>query len=343
MTIAQYQTAEFAGTRVYAPEGPYAPGGVFQSFKPGQTVKGDSSSEFTFLTLTVTSSLTLNQGDFLCWDNSYNASLVGEVIAASEYFPGTAAGTFFLGGGVANPAAFPAAGNQWSFTFAPGVYGIWVQCCGTSLMNLGALSTGATLTNPNTTSAKGRITMQAAAALTTFSSAPVGTICNCPLSRTFTGTTTNASNKITAINTAKFLVRGMQLTGLGIPAVGAAQPGTFILDILGDAIVMSNNATSTNAGATITALNSQTTGNVTNASKLIKNVPQIPGLYPNQIITGTGAVSLTIKSIQGTPGNYTIELTAAATATNNNVQITLAAAPNYYEGFIRAPYFNIAL
>jgi hypothetical protein len=54
-------------------------------------------------------------------------------------------------------------------------------------------------------------------------------------------------------------------------------------------------------------------------------------------------VSLTIQSIKGTPGNFSIMLTTNATATNNNVQITLAAAPNYYEGFIREPVFNVAL
>jgi hypothetical protein len=129
----------------------------------------------------------------------------------------------------------------------------------------------------------------AAAAATTFSSAPVGTICNCPLSRGFTATTATGSAVLTGINTAKYLVKGMQLTGTGIAAVSTTQPGTFIIDIQGSTVVMSQVATA-NGTVTITALNSQTTGQVTNASKQITNVPFIPGLYPNQIITGTGVV-----------------------------------------------------
>lgn len=344
MTITQYPIDGFMGAHEYAPEGPFGTAGntPLPSFKPGQVLIGDSEGAFTFVTLAVPAAVTYNQGDFFCWDNSYNAGPVGEVVAASEYFPGTAVGTIFFGGGVANPAAFPQAGNMWSYTFVPGVYGVWMQRYGTSLMNLGALSTGATLTNPNTTATKARITMAAAVAATTFNSCPVGTICNCPLSRTFTATTVTGSNILTAVSTAKYLVKGMQLTGTGIPAVAAGQNGTFITDIQGSTVTMSNAATA-NGTVTITALNSQTTGNVVNGSKVITKVPSIPGLYPNQIITGTGVVSLTIASIIGVPGNYIINLVTAATATNNNVQITLAAAPNYYEGFIREPVFSIAL
>jgi hypothetical protein len=351
MTIAQYFIDPMSGgAHVYSPDGPFGTAGNFPlpSFKPGQVVIGDGESEIVYVLYAVPAAVTWNQGDFFCWDNSYNAGPVGEIIAASEYFPGEAVGTLFLGGQVPQlqasiPGAIP--GNIWSFTFQPGVYGVWMQRYGTSLMNLGALSTGATLTNPNTTATKGRITMAASVAATTFSSAPVGSICNCPLSRTFTANTVNGSAVLTAVNTPKYLVKGMQVTGTGIPAVGAAQPGTFILDIQGSTITLSQLCTSTNTGSTITALNSQTTGNAVNGSKQITNVPSIPGLYPNQIITGTGVVSLTIQSIMGGPGNYTINLTTAASATNNNVQITLAAAGTnfYFEGFLRGPFFNIAL
>lgn len=347
MTISLYLNDQVIGGHPYSPEGPYGTAGNFPlpSTKPGQVVIGDSEGAFTFVTLAVPVSVTYNQGDFFCWDNSYNAGPTGEIIAASEYFPGTAVGTLFLGGGIANPAAMPAAGNVWSYTFAPGVYGVWMQRYGTSLMNLTAISTGATLTFPASTATKARMTMQAAAAVTTFSSAPVGSICNCPLSRTFTANTVNGSAVLTALNTAKFLVKGMQVTGTGIPAVSATVPGTFIIDIQGSTITLSQACTSTNTGSTITALNSQTTGNVLNGSKQITNVPSIPALYPNQIITGTGVVSLTIQSITGTPGNFTINLTTPATATNNNVQITLAAVGTnfYYEGFLREPMFNVAL
>jgi hypothetical protein len=351
MTIALYPIDPMAGgAHVYTPEGPFGTAGNFPlpSFKPGQLIVGDGEAEFVYLTFAIPAAATYNQGDFLCWDNSYNAGPVGEIIAASEYFPGEAVGTLFLGGQVpmmasSIPGAIP--GNIWSYTFQPGVYGVWAQRYGTSLMNLGALTTGATLTNPNTTAVKGRITMAAAAALTTFSSCPVGSIANCPLSRTFTGNTTTGSAVITGVNTAKYLVKGMQLAGAGIPAVGVSQPGTFIVDIQGSTVTVSQLATATATGVTFTALNSQTTGTVISGSRQITGCPSVPGLYPNQIITGTGVVGLTIQSIQGIPGNYTINLTAPATvgAAPNIQQITLAAAPNYYEGFLRGPFFNIAL
>ena len=347
MTISLYINDQVIGPKDYAPEGPFGTAGNFPlpSTKPGQVVMGDSEGAFIFVTLAIPAAVTYNQGDFFCWDNSYNAGPVGEIIASAEYFPGTAVGTIFFGGGVANPAAAPAAGNIWSYTFSPGVYGVWMQRYGTCLMNLGVLSLGSSLTFPATTATKARITMQATAAATTFSSAPVGTICNCPLSRTFTGNTVTGSAVITGINTAKFLVKGMQLTGTGFPAVSTTQKGTFILDIQGSSVTVSTLATATNTGTTFTALNSQTTGTVLINSKQITGCPAVPGLYPNQVITGTGVVSLTIQSITGVPGNFTINLTTAATAgvAPNIVQITLAAAPNYYEGFLREPQWNIAL
>lgn len=344
MTIALYTIDPMAGgARVYTPEGPYGTVGNFPlpAFKPGQVVVGDGEAEFVFLTLAVPAALTMNQGDFLIWDNSYNAGQLSEIQVAGEYMVGSAIGTFFLGGQVPQlqasiPGSIP--GNVWSYTFAPGVYGIWAQRYGTSLINA-LVKSSTTLINPNSVATKGQITFAATQAATTLVSAGIGQIGTCPLSKTFTANTVNGSAVLTAVNTAKFLVKGMQVTGTGIPAVSATVPGTFILDIQGSTVTLSQLCTSTNTGSTITALNSQTTGNTVNGSKQITNVPQIPGLYPNQIITGTGVASLTIQSIMGTPGNYTINLTTAATATNNNVQITLAAAGTnlYYEGFLRGP------
>jgi hypothetical protein len=347
MTISLYMNDQVVGPHEYTPEGPFGTASNFPlpSTKPGQTVIGDSQGSFVFVTLAVPTAVTYNQGDFFCWDNSYNAGPVGEIIAASEYFPGTAVGTIFFGGKATDPANPMATGNIWSFTFAPGVYGVWMQQYGTCLMNLQAISTGATLTFPATSATKASITMQAAAAATTFNSCPVGSICNCPLSRTFTANSVTGSAVLTAVNTAKYLVKGMQLTGTGIAAVSTTVNGTFILDIQGSTVTMSSLATATNTGTTFTALNSQTTGTVISGSKQITGCPSVPGLYPNQIITGTGVVSLTIASITGTPGSWTINLTTAATAgaAPNIRQITLAAAPNYYEGFLREPVYNIAL
>ena len=350
MTIAIIPTDPMAGgMHVYTPEGPFGAVGNFPlpSFKPGAVVVGDAEAEFVFLTLAVPTAITINQGDFLIWDQSYNAGLLSEIQVAGEYMIGSAIGTFFLGGQVPQlqasiPGAIP--GNIWSFTFAPGVYGIWAQRYGTSLINA-LVKSSTTLINPNSVAAAGRVTFAATQAATTLVSAGIGSIATCPLSKTFTANTLTGSAILTAVNTAKYLTKGMQVTGTGIPAVSSTVPGTFITDIQGSTITLSQACTSTNVGSTITALNSQTTGNVVNGSKQVTGVPAIPGLYPNQIITGTGVVSLTIQSISGTPGNYTINLTTAATATNNNVQITLAAAGTnfYYEGFLRGPFVVLAV
>jgi hypothetical protein len=283
----------------------------------------------------------------MIWDQSYNAWILSEIQNAIEYQAGSGIETFFLGGQVPQlqatiPGSIP--GNVWSYTFAPGVYGIWVQRYGTSFMNC-LVKTSSTLINPNSVAAVGRITFAAVQAATTLVSAGIGTIATAFLSRTFTANTVSGSAILTAVNTAKYLTKGMQVTGTGIPAVSATVPGTFIIDIQGSTVTLSQLCTSTNTGSTITALNSQTTGNTVSGSKQVTNVPAIPGLYPNQIITGTGVVSLTIQSIMGSPGNYTINLVTAATATNNNVQITLAAAGTnfYYEGFLRTPFVVLGI
>src|SRR6267154_4700231 len=106
MTITAYMEDQVIGPHEYTPEGPLPSGEAF-STKPGQVVAGDSEGSFIFVTMVIPAAVTYNQGDFFCWDNAYNAGPVGEIIAASEYFPGTSVGTIFFGGSIANPAAFP--------------------------------------------------------------------------------------------------------------------------------------------------------------------------------------------------------------------------------------------
>src|SRR5271165_5797404 len=134
MTISNFQF-EGVGGRTFTPEGPYGAAGQtpLPSFKPGAVVAGDSEAELTFLLFPVTAAVTLNQGDLLVWDNSYAASQTSFVFATAGYPAGADVGAFFLGGRVGDVAAAPAAGNQFSYTFSPGVYGIWVQRAGTSL------------------------------------------------------------------------------------------------------------------------------------------------------------------------------------------------------------------
>jgi hypothetical protein len=64
-------------------------------------------------------------------------------------------------------------------------------------------------------------------------------------------------------------------------------------------------------------------------------------------MTGTGiAAGSTIQKIQGNAAPYTITLSLNATASANNINVTVAApsgaAPNYLEAFLRWPYLSSA-
>jgi hypothetical protein len=327
MTIS-YKQVEAVGGRIYLPEGPFGAAGQFPiaSFTPGYVVGGDAESEYTYLFLNVAAALTLNQGDVLVWDNSYVA--VQSQTGAGIHPFGADVGTFFLGGRVGDPAAAPNAGNVWSYTFSTtGVYGIWVQRAGTSLMNIATVN--AQSKPINTTAVLGQVNQPAAALA---GSMGIGNAWSAPTSFTCTATTTTGSTVLTAVNTNKGMVIGQQLSGTGIAT------GAYIKDLQGATITMSLAATSS-ATNTITASNNATTGNVTNLSAAITGVATIPGIYPNQTITGTGIpASTTILSITGTAGNYTINLSAAATATNAAVALTTSI---YVEAFLRWPNVSV--
>src|SRR4029450_6920081 len=62
----------------------------------------------------------------------------------------------------------------------------------------------------------------------------------------FTGTTTNGSTIVTNVSSAQGLTLGQTVTGVGIPA------GTTIVAIGTNTITLSQNATASNAGITIT-------------------------------------------------------------------------------------------
>lgn len=327
MTIATFQF-EAIGTRTYSPEGPYGAAGTapFPNFKPGEVFGGDGEGEFTFLLLGVTGALTLNQGDVLVWDNSYTAVQAATGSGAHPF--GADVGTFFLGGRVGDPAAAPNAGNAWSYTFpVPGVYGIWVQRAGTSLMNIATVNAQ---TKPlNTTAVAGQVNAPATALA---SSMGIANAWAAPTSWTFTGTTVSGSTLVTGVSTNKGLVKGQTLSGTGVAT------GAIITDIQGSTVTMSIAATAAGT-VTITAANNSTYVTTTNGSPILTNVTSIAGIYPNQTIAGTGIPgSTTILSINGTPGNYTITMSANATATANNINATTSI---YVEAFLRWP--NIAV
>lgn len=325
MTIATIQF-EGIGTRSYAPEGPFGAAGQtpLPSFKPGQAVGGDSEAEFVYLNFIPLTTVTLNQGDFLVWDNSYTTIQTATGSGAHAF--NESIGTFFCGGRIGDPAAAGRDGaNTFSYTFAPnGVYGIWAQRCGVSLGSLAAISAQ---TKPaNTTAVPGQLSQPATPL---GGSMGIQNVYSAPLTRTFTATTVNGSTTLSAVSASRFLVKGQTLSGTGIAT------GAVVTDIQGLTVTMSLAATAGGTGVTITAANNSTYVTTTNLSAVLTNVTSIAGIYPNQTIAGTGIPgSTTIVSIGGNQAPYTITMSAAATATANNINATTSG---YYECFLRWP------
>ncbi|RUV16960.1 MULTISPECIES: hypothetical protein [unclassified Mesorhizobium] len=328
MTIATLQI-EAIGARVFQPEGPLdltGRSGPLPSFRPGEVFAGDAEAEFVYLLFTAVAAVTINQGDVFTWDNSYQTVLTPAAASGSMAF-GANVGAFFLGGRVGDPAAAPNAGNSWSYAFPQaGVYGIWVQRAGTSILNIATVNAQ---TKPlNTTAVPGQLNAPAAPLATSMG---INGAYAAPTSGTFTGTTTSGSATITAVSTNKFLAVGQTLSGAGIAT------GAVITAINGSTITMSLAATASGTN-TITASNMSTYVTTTNGSPVLTNVTSIAGIYPNQTIAGAGIpASTTIVSIQGNPGNYTITMSANATATANNISATTTG---YWESFLRWPYVS---
>ena len=326
MTIATVQ-AGVIGSRSYAPEGPFGTAGNFPwpAFKPGEVNYGDAEGEWVYVLLPVVSAFTLNQGDWLVWDNSYMA-VVSQTGSGVHPF-GANCGTFFLGGRVAAGQNNTSAGNIWSYTFSTtGIYGIWVQRAGISIGNVATINAQ---TKPlNTTAVNGQMNAPAAPLAGSMGTTGVFTA---PLSFTFTGTTTTGSAILTAASQNKGLVIGQSLSGTGVAT------GAVIKDIQGSTVTMSLVATATGT-VTITAQNGQFFCTTTNASPNLTNVTSIAGIYPNQTLTGTGiAGATTVLSVLGNSAPYTIVMSANATATANNITV---AATVYYEILLRWPYIG---
>ena len=136
MTIA-YREYEAIGGRIFLPT---LLGLAGQTPLPewafGTVAAGDAESEFVYLQFAPTVAVTLNQGDALVWDNSY---MVVQAGTGTGFHPfGADLGAFFLGGRLGDPAV--SQGSFWSYTFQPGVYGIWVQRAGTSLINMASIT-----------------------------------------------------------------------------------------------------------------------------------------------------------------------------------------------------------
>lgn len=326
MTIATVQFDDL-GPRIYAPEGPFGAAGQtpLPSFKPGTVVAGDAESEFVYLLYSPNASATWKQGDAFTWDNSYQAIPTPAAAAGSIAF-GANIGTLFLGGRLADPAAAPNAGNAWSYTFpSAGVYGVWVQRAGTSLVNFATVNAQ---TKPVMTSAAiGQLTAPSAALANSMGITGLNAA---PTSGTFTANTASGSAVLTNVSASKFLVIGQTLSGTGIAT------GAIITDIQGTTVTMSLAATANGSSITITAANSSCYVTTTNGSAVLTNVTTIAGIYPNQTIAGTGIpASTTIVSISGNQVPYSITMSANATATANSINATTSG---YQEAFLRWPY-----
>lgn len=327
MTIA-YREFGMAGPRMYTPEGPFTSffgsgATPFPNFDPGVVTEGEAEAEYVSLIFAPVAAVTLNQGDFLWWDNSYTAQQTSTGAGSAPF--GASVGTFFLGGRVGDPGALQ--GNQWSYTFQPGLYSIWAQRAGTSIGNI---ATGGTQTKPvNSTATLGQLSQPASPLA---GSMGIQNVYAAAASQVFTANTTTGSTVLTNVSSNKFLVRGQALSGTGVAT------GAYIADISGTTVTMSAAATANGSGISITASNYATTGNITTGSPVITNVPAIPGVYPNQAIAGTGIPgSTTILGISGIPGNYSITMSANATATTVGLALTTTGYP---EVLLRWPNVN---
>lgn len=329
IAIAQF---EAIGARTFAPEGPFGAAGQtpLPSFKPGSVAPGDAEAEFVYLLFPVYSSRTINQGDFIAWDNSYSANVLSDVFATTGYPLGTDVGTFYLGGRSGDPAAWPNAGNIWSYTFpTAGIYGIWVQRAGTSIGNWGTITTQAT--QAVSTSTVGQI----ASATGASSFQNVTGVWSTTPTRTFTGTTAIGSAVITgvaAMTKGSGLEIGMTLSGTGVPN------GAVIVDFQGSTVTM--NVVATAAGSvTITATKGTAWITTVNGSPIVTS-PTINGLYPNALLTAVGVAggAATIVSISGNAAPYQITLSGNSTA---SATVT-STASKYIETFLRWPYLSSA-
>jgi hypothetical protein len=322
MTIAKVQY-EGVGVRAFSPQliGQF---GNFPAseWRPGSVVAGDAESEFVALMLNVAVGFTLNQGDWLAWDNSYQA--VQTLTGAGKHQFGSSVGTFFMGASLDTPA-INQQGMAWSFTFTPGLYMVWAQRAGTSLANIATVNAQ---TKPlNTTAVAGQLNAPAAPLVGSETVSPAFA---CATTGTFTANVTNGSATLAATANIANLTVGDPISGTGIPT------GAVIKDINGSSITISAAATATNAGVTVTWNRAGgVLATTTNGSANLTNVTSINGLYPNQTIAGTNIPgATTILQILGNAAPYTVVMSQAATGSANNVAITPSV---YIEAFLRWP------
>jgi hypothetical protein len=268
------------------------------------------------------------------------ASRSGETTATGDYLAGTNVGTIFLGGQTAENWVPGGAPTPWQYSFTPGRYGIWVQRAGCSLLQVNSVAQPIVPRTPSS-ALPGRLTFATATGAGYNLIAP-GTIQLNRLTSTFTADFLTGNAVMLNVSTARSLQVGMRITGTGIPGPTTANT-TFITAIDGATVTMSQAATASNATNTVTWTWGVTSGQATNGSPILTNVPTVFGLYPGQTITGTGIPTSKILGIFGQSPNYSILLDTNATSTPATVTLftaTTATVPNYTEVMLNWPYFS---
>jgi hypothetical protein len=135
----------------------------------------------------------------------------------------------------------------------------------------------------------------------------------------FKGTTTSASNVLTAVSSVAGLAVGQALLGTGIPA------NTVITAVGTNTVTMSANATAAGTAVTITTATNFVCPIIFNAlatsgSNLLTNVQvsaggSVSGLVVGQPISGTGIPAGTVITVLGTAAPFTVTMSNTATAT----------------------------
>ena len=335
MTIAKVVTGAI-GARAYLPEGPFGTSGNFPlpAFGPGDVLIGDYGAEYEYALHNVTTTYTANQGDAYVIDNNGYAV---QTYATNNYHAlGSRVATFFLGGQVGINSA-PVNGSIWSYTFPTvGVYGIWLQRAGTTLVKYNSINAQAKPLITYTTLGM----LDAPSSLTVGSQTLTGAW-TAKQTQTFTASAASGATTLTSVtpttagNSLPFITKGITLSGTSIPN------GTYVTDIQGSTITISQATTGLISAGTITASMISSYCTTTSGSPLLTNVTSIVGLYPNQTVTGTGvgaSGSGTILSITGNaPGQYVITINSNSTATANSINIVPSV---YAEAYFEWPYIG---
>src|SRR5271166_5357909 len=210
MSIAKRQY-EALGARLFLPAGPFGVAGQtpLPDFDFGEVIDGDAGSEFIYVYFGATAGLTLNQGDVMVWDNSFNAAQ--SLLGSGYHVLGSNVGTVFFGGRFGDPASGNTGnqgqGNTWSYTFpTTGTYGLWVQRAGGSVVNYTTITAQADASF--TTATAGSISALASGAA---NSETINSIWSAAASLTYTVNAVLNSNVLTLTSptTPKGLVKGM--------------------------------------------------------------------------------------------------------------------------------------